>query len=347
MQIDNKNNNFGFLRLFFAILVIFSHAPEALDGNRNQELMVRMFGGMSMGDLAVECFFMISGYLILMSYQHSASFSTYLRKRILRICPGFFAAFLFSVLIVVPLAQNMAMLLSLDTWFWIKAIARMLTLNTPWVDGVFNTPIPYLNGPMWTIRYEFLCYLLLPLISFFFKYNWKHYIVLLLAIISLQEITNYVAISIVLPKPFDIESGSFLRLFSSYIMGNIIYLARNVVPFEKKYALLSAILLIALLFVKPLEHIALITIGAYLLFYVALHYQNRWLSRVGSKVDISYGIYLYAWPIQNLIIHYKPRIHQLSLSLLVLAIVTPIALISWFVVEKPFIRLKTKKGAHA
>ena len=80
MQLQNKQNNFGFLRLLFAVLVIFSHAPEGLDGSRKNELMINFFGTMSMGDLAVDCFFMISGFLILMSYQNSSSFKSYIKK---------------------------------------------------------------------------------------------------------------------------------------------------------------------------------------------------------------------------------------------------------------------------
>ena len=56
----------------------------------------------------------------------------------------------------------------------------MLSLQAPWVDGIFDTPIQYINGPMWTIKYEFLCYLTLPFISYFFKNNLKLYIYLFL-----------------------------------------------------------------------------------------------------------------------------------------------------------------------
>ena len=120
MQAQTKQNNFGFLRLFFAIVVIFSHAPEAIDGDRNRELMTRFFGTMSMGDLAVTCFFLISGFLILMSYQHSSSFKNYLKKRVLRIYPGFILAYLFCLLCVIPMAKDIQTLLNFDSWFWIK-----------------------------------------------------------------------------------------------------------------------------------------------------------------------------------------------------------------------------------
>ena len=340
MQLQNKQNNFGFLRLFFAILVIFSHAPDALDGNFSREPMVRIFGSMSMGDLAVDCFFIISGFLILMSYQNSSSFKSYLKKRILRIYPGFILAYLFCLICVVPLAKDIQMLLSFDSWFWIKSVFRMLTLQLPWVDGVFNKPCSYINCPMWTIKYEFLCYLILPIINYFFKNDLKLYIYLFLLSLSLFFLTNLFNISLATPKPFDFELSFFLRLFTAYLMGNIFYLAREKIVFNTKYTVLSIMILLGLLFNKQLAHIGLITFGAYLLFNFAFNYKNKFLNKIGTKTDLSYGIYLYAWPIQNLIIQNNPTIDLLTLSLMVLAIAAVLALISWTLIEKPFINMK-------
>ena len=96
MQIDNKNNNFGFLRLFLAILVIVSHSPEAIDGNRNRELLTNIFGTLSFGEFAVNGFFLISGYLIHKSYENSSSLKSYFYKRVLRIYPAFIVAHIFK-----------------------------------------------------------------------------------------------------------------------------------------------------------------------------------------------------------------------------------------------------------
>ncbi len=90
-----NKNNFGFLRLLFAILVILSHAPEAIDGNRNREILTNIFGTLSFGEFAVDGFFLISGYLIYKSFDNSSSIKSYFYKRILRIYPGFIAAHVF------------------------------------------------------------------------------------------------------------------------------------------------------------------------------------------------------------------------------------------------------------
>src|SRR5579863_1616176 len=90
--VDGRNNNFGFLRLLFAALVILSHSSELIDGNRSREILTRIFGTMSFAQLAVDSFFLISGYLITRSWILSESNSEYLIKRVMRIYPGYLVA---------------------------------------------------------------------------------------------------------------------------------------------------------------------------------------------------------------------------------------------------------------
>lgn len=82
--------------------------------------------------------------------------------------------------------------------------------------------------------------------------------------------------------------------------------------------------------------------GGYLLFNFALNYKNKLLSCVGSKVDISYGVYLYAWPIQIYIFKYYPQINVYAFMLITLVLSAAIGYASWIFIEKPFIDLKKK-----
>src|SRR5690349_3903397 len=93
-RFGHHRNGFGALRLIFASLVIVSHTPEIIDGDRRNEILTNVFGTISFGELAVFGFFIVSGYLITSSYLSSRSPIDYLLRRVARIYPGFIIAFL-------------------------------------------------------------------------------------------------------------------------------------------------------------------------------------------------------------------------------------------------------------
>ena len=153
-------NNLNFLRVVLAALVILSHAPEITDGNRHREILTRLFHALSFGELAVDGFFILSGYLIVQSWLRSASAWDYLKKRVLRIYPGFIVASLFSVFVVGSLgASDPALYLARMSF--LALIKNLLLLNMPQTPATFvGLAYPLVNGALWTILYEFGCYLL-------------------------------------------------------------------------------------------------------------------------------------------------------------------------------------------
>jgi peptidoglycan/LPS O-acetylase OafA/YrhL len=102
---NERNKQFGWLRILFATLVILSHAQEIPTGDRAAEFLSRLTRRyLTFGDLAVDGFFLLSGYLIVKSWQYDPEPINYLRKRVLRIVPGYLVAVFLSTVVVGLLA---------------------------------------------------------------------------------------------------------------------------------------------------------------------------------------------------------------------------------------------------
>jgi len=122
-------NNIGCLRLVLASLVIFAHSPEIIDGDKHREPLTSVFHTISFGALAVDFFFILSGFLITASYFSSVNVWSYLWKRVLRIYPAFIAASLVCILVVGPLAGGD--LRSLSPREALLSLVRILDLAPP------------------------------------------------------------------------------------------------------------------------------------------------------------------------------------------------------------------------
>lgn len=338
MKIEHKNN-FGFLRLLLASLVIVSHSPEIMDHSRNREILSSLFGTISFGELAVDGFFLISGYLILKSYYATGSVKSYFYKRILRIYPAFIVASCFCLLIVAPLYTGLNLTEVIPVSDWPKYIFRMFILEGPSLD---HMPEVALNGAMWTIWFEFMCYVSIPVFFLLGLHNKKWYLLALFIILSIYLFTQITGKDLWLPYPIRLDFHHSTRLLSAFLIGGIFHFYQDKIEWKHTYSWIAFIGLVLSLYSKIFAEIGLFIFGGYLLFNFALNYKNKFLNAIGTKTDISYGVYLYAWPIQILIIKYIPNIHPHVLSLVTIFLAGILGYLSWSFVEKPFMQLKKK-----
>ena len=335
---DVRNyNNFGTLRLLFASLVILAHSPEMTDGNRSREILTRIFGTISLGELAVDGFFLVSGYLITKSCQNSRSAADYLLKRVLRIYPGFVVAFLVSSIIVAPVvggdfAQASA----------IKDFLKLVLLGLPKVPGAFaDLHQPALNGSLWTIAYEFRCYILVILVGYIFTHlgrrGYAAFLLLLTAIYALRGSLPDVS------ENFAVIFGGpniLVRLAFVFFVGSGFYIWREWVVYTHRRAFYAAVLLAVFMYIGPLAEPAVAVLGGYLVFWYAFSCKANSISRIMDHTDPSYGLYLYAWPIQNTLIFFFVGISPWMVAVITLPVALLMGLISWYLVEKPALRFK-------
>lgn len=342
MSNTGKNNNFGFLRLLFATLVILSHSPELVDGNRSREILTMIFGPLTFGAIAVDGFFLISGYLLVQSFENS-SLRDYIVKRVLRIYPGFIAAYLVCMFAVGPFSGGHPYALGLADY--LGMLPRLAMLSPPDLKGAFaSLPEPQLNGAVWTIRYEFFCYGLVAALGLVGLLS-RRLVMVGLALVLLLAMSALRA-KMTIFGAYWVEHPSLIHFTALFCCGSAFYRLRDRIPYRPGVAAAVAALLAALMFHRVFSEMAFAILGGYLIFWFALHVPTRYLSRVGRETDISYGVYLYAWPIQNLIIYNYRDISPWLLFALSTALAGVCGFISWTLVEKPMMNLKDRLVAR-
>ena len=339
-----ESNNFGALRLLLAYLVILSHSPELVDGNRSREILTRIFGTVSFGELAVNFFFIISGYLITASFRASSSGLEYMAKRVLRIYPGFIVAFLVCVFLLGPWGGGVWGAYAHGS-LKDSMLVNLLLLAPPASNGAFaGTHYPYLNGAVWTIRYEFLMYLLVLVAGLAGLLARRRVVLGAVAFALLLFPMLADGVSYGLPAALEgwvTRLETPIRFFGMFGCGTLFYLYRDRIVYAPRRALAAALVLFAAMFFDTTAQLAIATLGGYLTFYFAFHYRNRHVARIGTKNDLSYGAYLYAWPIQALLVWSYPGMSPWLLFMISLVGATACAYVSWVAVERPALRLKT------
>ena len=343
-DLDPRANAFDAIRLIAALAVIVSHAFP-LTGEAQDPLQWLSGGQASIGHMAVCVFFLISGYLIPASLDRG-SLARFASKRALRIMPGLVAAVLICAFLLGPLVTTLALpdyLAARDTWKFLGNLAFLpVGFHLP---GVFETnPTFEVNGSLWSLRYEVACYVMVPLTFVFLRWRVAAVAACWLASLVLTELIDVTRGSIYH------HAGLFFTLFRYFGAGMLFYLLAGRVPMRAGWAW-AAFAASALSVLTPLFGAVSATLGAYALIYFA-HHAPAGLRRLTARGDISYGVYVYAFPIQQLLV-------PLSLSLAAsgavaawlvnTALALPLAIVagaaSWLWVEKPFMALGRARTA--
>jgi peptidoglycan/LPS O-acetylase OafA/YrhL len=343
----SRDNNLNFLRLLLALLVLLSHAPELTDGNRGRELLTRVFHTLSFGEVAVDGFFLLSGYLIVKSWERSGSLWEYSQKRLRRIYPAFVVACVVCVFGLAPLAVP-----SVGAYFaqlpYSQLLGSTLRLEEPVVPLVFpGTPYPVINGAMWSISYEVRCYVLVVLVGLLglrlHRWAWLGLAIFALVMLPLHHQVDrweFAFRSELIKSPEE-----FFRLLAFFAVGACFYLFRRFIRLRGRWAAGAMALLAGLLFLPKFASLGLATAGAYALFWVAFA-PIAALNRFKRLPDISYGLYLYGWPTQKLLNWYFPVASVWVLLAATVGLASLAGYASWHLVEAPWLKGNRKQVAE-
>lgn len=286
-------SNFAVLRLVLALAVVVSHAFSVTTGRVDDEPLVSSTG-FALGEHAVNGFFAISGFLVTMSFQRRG-WRDYVVARLLRIAPGLIAATLVVSLVLGALMTQLDLASYLgDRRLW-RFIWGTLTSfkSAAALPGVFQqNPLPFPMGTVWTLKYESLCYLGVFVAG----------IVGLLAQPRLALAAWIGLFALALAREIATPDGpkgveTALRLPLIFMTGGLIYLFADRVRLSL-LGLAGVMALVAVSSATPLYKPLLYVATAWGVLVLALHpllTRRSW----EPKADISYGVYLYGWPVQQ------------------------------------------------
>ena len=343
IQAKDKANNFNLIRLLMAFLVILAHSPQMIDGNANREPLRYIFGTLTFGQFAVDIFFLLSGYLILQSWEARPEILPFLKKRILRIYPAFIIAAFFSVFVFGALATPFpAEYLSQISIFQFST--DLLTLKMPKSPPTFvGSFYPTVNGSMWTIRYEFFCYLSIVLLGLLKVFDRKKLLIVVLIIFTCCSTAKNLGYLQLLGIPSDETTFPMFRFSSFFVAGNLFCLYRKNIRLEKRYASVAGLGLVLGLNFQVFAEISVVVFGSYLMFFLAFKNTNAtaWINKLP---DASYGFYLYGWPVAKLLIWKFPSINLYVLVTFTTVLAYFLGILSWYLVEQPALKLKNVKS---
>ncbi len=339
--IEGRNNNFNLIRMAAAYGVLVTHSfALAIGTGAAQPLHDRL--GMTFGSIAVDIFFLTSGFLVTASLLTRQRTIEFVWARVLRIFPALFAMLLVTVFGIGLFFTSLSWFSYLTDPKLYKYFLKCLTLVggvAYRLPGVFETtPYPNaVNGSLWTMPYELWMYGILAAVWLLGcaapRFRRKAFEVSIIAGAA------WAGVYVVLAHFGVTENRLFWRLFFMFFTGSAFFVLRNriVLSHSAFFAFLVVLLLSA--YHPRLFFIVYSATLAYILFYLA-YIPSGFIRAYNRSGDYSYGVYIYAFPVQQSIAASVPGVSVLSMAIYSSVITLILAALSWHLLEKHALKRK-------
>lgn len=325
-----QRNNFNLMRLVAAWLVIYSHA-WAITRADGHDLIATLTGFRAAGALAVDMFFVVSGFLITASLQRN-SVRGYLVSRGLRILPALVTCVGVTTFVLGPLLTTATDYWSQSTTWRYFLVNASLMLSRFQLPGVFGAhPLDVVNGSLWTLPIEAKLYLLLMV-------AW------LLGLLAPKRYTPLWALTLLVgyalawhygPLPDHIQKYAECTAF--FITGSLLWVGRERIRLSG-WIVLALFAAAAILRGSPWAHLPYFGLLTYGTLYLGLRLRLPMI----RGTDLSYGLYLYGWPAQQLAWTLPAGKSIAGNIVIATAIGLSCAALSWFLIERPALGLKKR-----
>ena len=340
----SRDNNFNLIRLLAAFAVVVNHSTTIVHGEVVELLQLET--GYSLGNHAVSVFFVVSGFLITQSLMRSRDIYEYVSARVLRLIPGLVLAAFITAFIMGPLVTSASIgeyYSDLATWTYVPFIGSLIMESSIPLKGVFDTlpSASIVNTPLWTLRWEFLAYMGVAVLGGLGVLSSRSLFGLVFA--------GFIALFIYITAFTDLRDSidainNALRLGFSFLLGSALYMFRKQIP----VGILPVVLLWAI------TYLTRNTVVYQLMLITSLGYSAFWLAYVPSGFirqynrlgDISYGVYIYGFPISQLLIMQFPGLDPVALVWLSIPFILIVANLSYYLVEAPAMEKRKQVAAY-
>jgi len=303
MKIKDKNSNVSCIKLLAALMVILCHSYP-LTGNGVDFLSRLTNGKTGLGIVAVAVFFSFSGFYLSRSLERNDDAILFVRRRMIKIFPPLMIVVLVSILIIGPVFTT----LSLKEYFVDKRtylyLINMLLIPIHELPGVFGeAPYnPTVNGSLWTLPVEFGCYIFLIILYKVKRIFGRKYINIILGAL-IFIVCPYVG-DILRQTPIAILASA-ITPFSMFCMGHLYWEISERIIINKYILFLEVVILVLGLFTN---WYTILFISVFPLFLITVTNVNRTWMKKGIWENISYEVYLWGWPIGQIIVELYPDI---------------------------------------
>lgn len=339
---QGRENNLNLIRALAASAVVVSHSFALSTGDAMMEPLRRL-AGTSLGEMAVDVFFVISGFLISKSAMQRG-WVEYARARFMRIYPGLLV--MLAVAFVVTMAAGRLpaeeFAKSPDTlrYFGSNAVLFLGILYT--LPGVFegNPMASTINGSLWTLVIEVRLYLFLGLATFALRAAGAGERVFMVASLAFLAGSAFAAVHYFGTGAPELYS----RLVLMFAAGSALYHWR--VPLGNQKGVAACFVLAAAGLVIG-QSTRFVYLAALPYLVMSLAFMPSALGRRYNRVgDYSYGIYIYSFPIQQLVVHMAPGISAVALLAISLPLSIAAGAVSWHLIEKPAMGWRRKRAVR-